>query len=49
MGELKHLEAAAQVIAADVVTYVKQHPQYVAAVQALGEKALQALFAEAGL
>lgn len=44
-----NLEHVAEQIAADVTAQVKQHPQYVAAVQALAEKALQALFAEAGL
>ena len=49
MGEIKHLEAVAEKIATDVADYVRSHPQYTAMVQALGEKALAALAAEAGI
>ena len=50
MGELTHVEraveAAAEAVVQDTVAYVKAHPQYVPVIQALGEKALQALMAE---
>lgn len=48
-GELSHIEhviaAASDVVVEDAIAYVKAHPQYVPIVQALGEKAIQALMA----
>lgn len=41
----KTLEAAADAVAADAVAYVKNHPNYAGIVQALGERALQAITA----
>jgi hypothetical protein len=49
MGELTHIEraieAAAEAVVQDTVAYVKGHPQYGPIIQALGEKAVQALMA----
>jgi hypothetical protein len=46
-SELTHIEqaiaGATDAVVADAITYVKAHPQYAAIVQALGEKAIQAL------
>ena len=39
----KVIEAAADVVVADAITYVKAHPQYGPIVAALGERAIQAL------
>jgi hypothetical protein len=39
------VEGAADAVVADVVAYVKAHPNYAAIVQALGEKAMQAITA----
>ena len=47
--DLKHVEAAADAVVADTVTYVRNHPQYAQLVQALGEQAIRALAAAAGL
>jgi hypothetical protein len=48
-AELQHIEkaiaAATDALVADTVAYVKAHPQYGPIVQALGEKAVQALLA----
>jgi hypothetical protein len=48
-GGLTHIEraieAAAEAVVADTVAYVKSHPQYGAIIQALGDKAVQALMA----
>jgi hypothetical protein len=48
-GELTHIEraieAAAEAVVEDTVAYVKSHAQYGAIIQALGEKAVQALMA----
>ena len=47
MDELQHIEkvvaAATDVVVADAIAYVKQHPQYVQIVAALGEQAIAAL------
>ena len=48
-GELDHIaratEAAAEAVVQDTVAYVRSHPQYQPIIQALGEKAIQALMA----
>ena len=48
-GGLTHIEraieAAAEAVVEDTVAYVKSHAQYGAIIQALGEKAVQALMA----
>lgn len=41
----KTIEAAADAAVADTIAYVRQHPQYGQIVQALGDKAIQALLA----
>jgi len=43
------LEHVAQEIAQDVISYVRQHPAYGQMVTALGDAALRALAAEAGI
>lgn len=47
MADIQHVEktiaAAADTVVADAIAYVRQHPQYGQIVQALGEKAIQAL------
>ena len=47
--DIRHVEAAADDVVADAVAYVRNHPQYGQIVQALGEQALRALLAAAGL
>lgn len=44
-----HLDHVAAAIAADVVSYVRGHPQYAEMVKSLGDTALRALAAEAGI
>jgi hypothetical protein len=41
----KAVEAAAQAVVDDTVSYVKAHPQYQQVIQTLGEKAIAALLA----
>lgn len=45
MPDIKHVEAAAEALVADVVTTVRSHPQYAGLVNQLTEQAIAALIA----
>jgi hypothetical protein len=44
-----HVEAAAQAVIADVVSWVRGHPAYGQIVEALGSQAIHVLAASAGI
>ena len=46
---LKHVEAAAETVVQDVVTWVRGHPAYGHIVEQLGMQAIQAIAASAGI